>query len=279
MKPTDVHQKLYGMTGAMLGYHYKLNPNYDPATDIIPQGVFRRHEIPIAEHLLTFKQGLIDDFLRGFDSLEDAIFTQTRSLLHKKAERPEYNLPTPDVSGDRFADEALEVLRVYDKDGNSVPNPNGWRNVEFKYHDPDANIHWNADPEYVKSTYPTAWKLIEEFGDDCPIINYSYMAPNTVLHRHTGPENRTGEYIRIHIPLIIPEGDLFFEVNGEEIDWSDIFAFNNQLAHSAHNLSNEHRMIFLIDIRRSRVGLPPGEPFNPDRHLYSMTQPFVRKKK
>ena len=105
------------------------------------------------------------------------------------------------------------------------------------------------------------------------------MAPNTVLHRHTGPENRTGEYIRIHIPLIIPEGDLFFEVNGEEIDWSDIFAFNNQLAHSAHNLSNEHRMIFLIDIRRSRVGLPPGEPFNPDRHLYSMTQPFVRKKK
>jgi hypothetical protein len=72
---------------------------------------------------------------------------------------------------------------------------------------------------------------------------------------------------------------LFFEVDGEEIDWSDIFAFDNQLVHSAHNLSDGHRLIFLIDIKRSRVGLPPGQLWNKDRQIFGLSKPFVRKNK
>ena len=104
---------------------------------------------------------------------------------------------------------------------------------------------------------------MQEYGDDCPILNYSILAPRSAILRHTGPENRSGRFIRIHIPLIVPEGDVFLEVDGEEVTWKDLFGFNNQYAHSAYNLTDEWRLIFLIDIDRQRAGLPPGEPYNP----------------
>jgi hypothetical protein len=123
-----------------------------------------------------------------------------------------------------------------------------------------------------------AWKLIQEYGDDCPICSYSVLAPMSRIERHTGPENRTGEYIRVHVPLISPEGDCFFEANGDEIDWSDIWAFHNQVAHSAHNNTKHWRLVFLIDFRRAAIGMEPGEPFDEsfDEHH---VEPFVRKPK
>ena len=91
-----------------------------------------------------------------------------------------------------------------------------WKNIGFRYErhteEMDVNFTLSAESQYAKY-YPTAYKLITEFGDKCPIANYSSFAPHTILNRHTGPENRNGKHIRIHIPLIIPEGDVFFEVN------------------------------------------------------------------
>jgi aspartyl/asparaginyl beta-hydroxylase (cupin superfamily) len=133
-------------------------------------------------------------------------------------------------------------------------------------------------PEEEMEKYPTARKLIQEYGDNCPIASYSVLAPNTILQRHTGVENRSGEFIRIHIPLIIPEGDVFFEANGEEIDWSDLWAFHNQFAHSAHNNTNEWRLVFLLDIRRTFIGLEPGMPYDIKNESTYM-KPFVRQKK
>jgi aspartyl/asparaginyl beta-hydroxylase (cupin superfamily) len=103
------------------------------------------------------------------------------------------------------------------------------------------------------------------------------MAPNTVLNRHTGPENRTGRFIRIHIPLIVPEGDVFLEVNGEEVKWDDLFGFNNQFVHSAYNNTDQYRLVFLLDLDREFIGMSPGEPWD-ERFEELAIQPFVRKK-
>jgi aspartyl/asparaginyl beta-hydroxylase (cupin superfamily) len=115
---------------------------------------------------------------------------------------------------------------------------------------------------------------MHEYGDDCPIANYSILAPNSVINRHTGIENRSGEFIRIHIPLIVPQGEIFFEVYGEEVRWDDIFAFNNQFVHSAHNYTDQYRLCFLIDIRRTRAGLPPGVPYDAISHLDEVMRKF-----
>jgi len=261
----------------MSNFFGELDPNYDPEKDPLPQVLFRHNEISIADYLMRHREALVNDFLTGFNGLEDAIYSVGRNVIQKKDDRSPYTLNTPDADGTRFHDAVEQIVRKNIDTVHSIKNPAGWKNVELKYHDPYNNIHWDIDPVYAKAKYPTAYKLIQEFGDDCPISSYSYLAPKTSIHRHTGPENRDGEYIRIHVPLIIPSGDLFFEVNGEEVKWDKVFAFDNQFAHSAHNLSDGHRLIFLIDIRRSRIGLPQGQKWNKNRQLYAMSKPFIRK--
>ena len=69
-------------------------------------------------------------------------------------------------------------------------------------------------------------------------------------------ENRDGRTLRIHIPLLVPPGDIFFEVEGVEVDWSDLFGFNNQHIHSAFNLTPKRRLVYLIDITTEKLGIP-----------------------
>jgi hypothetical protein len=123
-------------------------------------------------------------------------------------------------------------------------------------------------PPEIRKFFPTAIALTNACFDDCPISTYSVIEPNGIIGRHTGPENRDGEFIRIHVPLIVPEGDIFFEVGGEVIRWDDIFGFDNQTIHSAYNYTNQRRLVYLIDIRRSRLGLPPGRPYDEARDEY-----------
>jgi hypothetical protein len=227
------------------------------STLIYPQGIFRRHEIPVAEYLMSHKQALIDEFIAGYADLSDV--TQDKRIQNMLGDRPVNEL------------EMLET-KVGDQ---IVHDVDSWKTFPFKYEHKDANIYVETD-EQSASKYPTAYKLVKGFGANCPIAGYSCFAPQTALHRHTGVENRYGQYIRIHIPLIIPEGDVFFECNGEEITWSDIFGFNNQLVHSAYNYSDEYRLVFILDLDRVSIGMPPGESYN--RELELNPKPFIRNK-
>ena len=138
-----------------------------------------------------------------------------------------------------------------------------WQAVILKFTNKYTNTAHTT--ENIEKKFPTASKLIAEYGDDCPVAFYSIMAPNTELHRHTGPENLDGKNIRVHVPLIIPKGEIFLEVNGEFVTWEDIFCFDNQYVHSAYNYSNEWRLIFLIDFTRESIGIPPGRPYDVER--------------
>jgi hypothetical protein len=224
--------------------------------------IYTRKELgPIAEYLMGFQDALRDEFLAGYDSLADAV--RENSM--------------PNLAGRGYESESSIVTQT--DDGTYKPDVNSWTAVPFRYERHDGIIErsytMQDDHPHAKK-YPTAYKLIQEFGDKCPIANYSTMFPNSVLKRHTGPENRSGKYVRIHIPLIIPEGDIFLEVNGQEVDWSDCFGFNNQYAHSSFNLSNEIRVIFLIDFDREFIGLEPGTVFN--QKMVENSKPFIRKK-
>jgi hypothetical protein len=221
----------------------------------LPQRIYRRHEIPIADYLLSYQDALREEFLKGFNNLEEAVKNMPPNLNNRG------DLPT-----------AVQNYLVQDK--NKTPDINRWRVHSLKYEHKDANTFWQESNTEIVNRFPTAFKLMEEYGDDCPIANYSLLAPNSVINRHTGVENRSGEFIRIHIPLIVPQGEIFFEVYGEEVRWDDIFAFNNQFVHSAHNYTDEYRLCFLIDIRRTRAGLPPGVPYDAISHLDEVMRKF-----
>jgi hypothetical protein len=225
---------------------------------LIPQRYWRRDEIPVADYLMSHQQALRDEFMAGYSSLEEAIKAQGKNTLDRDDQDPE---------------EAAQFIRTKDSRGKFSPSLESWKNISFKYENKPSNI-FQMVTESDAHKFPTAYKLIKEYGDDCPIANYSCLAPNSVIERHTGPENRDGEYVRIHIPLIIPEGDVFFECAGEEITWEDIWSFNNQLPHSAHNYTNEYRLCFLIDLRRSAIGMPPGPKYS--KRIEVLCPPFTR---
>lgn len=200
-----------------------------------------RDELPNADYLLSVRQALLDDFVRGYDSLSSAIKAHTKPVLDRR------HLGIP-----------LETTAQWAKTKNK-PNFMAWRFMCFKYerHD-NFDLSFKAT-DAIRQQFPTAWNLISKYGEDCPIANYSVLAPNSVIEPHIDPENHTREYIRVHIPLSIPIGDCWFEAGGQRTDWSDIWAFDNQFEHSAHNNTNEWRLVFLIDFKRSKLGIADYE--------------------
>jgi aspartyl/asparaginyl beta-hydroxylase (cupin superfamily) len=147
-------------------------------------------------------------------------------------------------------------------------NPTGDNNKLYSGHKIAA---WKVSPikanskilPQTKDLYPTAYELVKEFNGMCSICTYSILEPNTTIFRHTDIENRDAKTIRVHVPLYVPNGDIGFEVEGEEVSWSDIFSFNNQKLHSAWNNTSERRLVLLLDLERSACGLPPAPAWYP----------------
>ena len=210
--------------------------------------IYRRHEVPYIEHLMSYRDNLIKEFLDFHDNW--------------------YEL-----------DQDVKGVLVNNFGGNineRLTYPAAWKTSWFRY----ENKHGGeaiVNTENLEN-FPTIKKILTELDGKIGHLSYSIMEPNTVINRHTDPENRTSDYLRVHIPLIIPKGDVFLEVNGEEIDWNEPFGFNNQYPHSAHNYSSERRLVLMIDILRSFLGLPPAFPYYSREHLYFITKvpPFVR---
>lgn len=230
-----------------------------------PKAFWKGNELPIAEYLRSKQQALRDEFMAGFTSLKDAALQlKTQNEL---------------VDG-RSYDETPQLFKTVDSDsGKYVPNEHAWKIGPLKYerHDEVMDISLIIDEAQGKK-WPTAYELVKEFGKDCQSSTYSVLMPHSKIDRHTGPENKTGEFIRIHIPLIVPAGDLFLECLGEEITWDDVWGFNNQLTHSAYNNTDEYRLVFLIDLRRTAIGLDPGVSYDPNFGT-ELFEPFVRKQK
>lgn len=191
------------------------------------KNVYRREDLgEHADFLMSFQNQLTKEFLQHNTDYTNGSFARGETI--------------PQAAG---------ILNQYDQ----------WLTSTIKYVFDDFKIGPSADSSV---NLKTAVYLTELYGDDSAICNYSVIKPNSCIFRHTGPENRSGEFVRVHIPLIVPDGEIFFEVGGEVVLWNDIFAFNNEIVHSAHNHTPYGRLVFLIDIRRSRLGLPPGRPYD-----------------
>lgn len=211
------------------------------------QSIWLREEISIADDLMSLVTPLRDEFLARHTDFVEGAFARGRPI----------ELPTmPDPSALTTRMEA-------------------WKMEGLQYRWQDAGILKERYRESkIQRRYPTACALLDRLGDQSGCAGYSVLERQAVITRHTGIENRDNEYLRIHVPLLVPPGDIFFEVEGVEIDWSDIWGFDNQLVHSAHNLTDHRRLVFLIDVRRDHLGLPNQPPFDPDRERH--IPPFQR---
>jgi hypothetical protein len=230
-----------------------------------------REEMSIAEDLLSYVPYLTEEFLDRHDDFINGDFAKGQGLNHPVYDQYD-NLPEGDYLEGGYSWRKGKAVST--SSGDVLLNrKESWKVDPIKYTDPTNNLNfWLGDEKF--KYFPTATMLTKKYGDDCMISSYSIIESQSHIPRHTGSENRDREYLRIHIPLIVPEGDIFFECEGVEIDWSDIFGFDNQLIHSAYNYSPYRRLVFLIDIKRSLMGIPIGEKYDVEREKH--IPPFVR---
>lgn len=227
-----------------------------------------RDEIPIADELMSYVPALVEEFLEHHSTFTDSSVPADLTKLKNynfsaSAQAGSSGIPIeelPDKKNGPMGNFIADNFRTGDFLIQSKPNT--WLIDSLKYTSKVGEVYHDYKQDVLRTRYPTACKIVEKFGDNCPIATYSVLNSDSIIKRHTGIENRLGEYLRIHVPLIIPEGDIFFECEGYEIDWTDIWAFDNQLTHSAYNYTPHRRLIFLIDIKRSYLGLPNGTPYD-----------------
>ena len=149
-----------------------------------------------------------------------------------------------------------QEARVKGDDQKFWHDINGWVPLGILY-----KKQWADKESLIKKNYPTAYRLVKAFGDDCNVATYSILKPGSKIPLHTGDEeNRYCKYIRCHIPLVIPEGDMGLWLMGQTIGWRDgVFGFDNSGVHIAWSNAATNRLVFIIDLHRSTLGIPPNK--------------------
>jgi aspartyl/asparaginyl beta-hydroxylase (cupin superfamily) len=101
---------------------------------------------------------------------------------------------------------------------------------------------------------PNTMKLIQKCIDDGHNIRnafFSILGPNSYITEHSGYMNSV---LRYHLGLYVPYPDKsYLIVNKEKINWQEGkgFIWNDNFLHSAHNESNNNRVILILDIVRN----------------------------
>ncbi|KAK1744756.1 aspartyl/asparaginyl beta-hydroxylase [Skeletonema marinoi] len=108
---------------------------------------------------------------------------------------------------------------------------------------------------------PATTALLQGIGLPLRTALFSRLDPNTKLGTHTGWSDLANYVIRVHIPLVVPQGDVCGTwVDGcvETQDAGRIVCFDDSKVHRAFNYSEtEERIVLIIDLERPS-NLPRG---------------------
>jgi len=162
---------------------------------------------------------------------------------------------------------------------NSITSSGAWKMKPLLYHkrwiwEPTNKIEtitWQQQDgitfgtrsayDTIKQHYPKLTEMIDklrtEYGiDSVNKVTFSILVANGNIGVHTGRDNIHSEYIRCHIPLIIPEhtrDEMYLEANADKVYWTETWGFDNQIPHTAKNATDYHRLVLIIDISRDAL--------------------------
>jgi beta-hydroxylase len=147
------------------------------------------------------------------------------------------------------------------------PLEQNWRGIYADY----LKIKSNLVDWYEKDLYEKEWKVfglfnfpqgeaieknvrrckftaswIQEHIKHHGAVGFSVLKPMTQIKPHQGYQ---GDFLRCHLGLKIPKGKCSLKVNNELRQWEDgkVLIFDDRDWHEACNLTNEERVILLID--------------------------------
>lgn len=113
-----------------------------------------------------------------------------------------------------------------------------WRSV---------GLWWNYKPMKVRQKhFPKTTNLIEK-GPTHRSSGWLLLKGNSSIEKHEHGD--WGDKIIFHLPMIVPDGDVGFWIDGEIYRWipRKPFAFSTRQYHYAFNNTDQLRVIFVLD--------------------------------
>lgn len=109
--------------------------------------------------------------------------------------------------------------------------------------------------ENSKTLYPNFYKFVNSLGNTCRSAGYSILEPGADIKAHTDTEMDHEDYVIVHVPLIIPKGDVGFTENGEKGQWieGESFILDVETPHSMWNNTEEPRIVILLELLKDQV--------------------------
>lgn len=159
--------------------------------------------------------------------------------------------------------EKFPELKVFEQNYSSIKEE--FLNVKNK----KLGFWLNTFPHYVEKSSQNTWQIFSFrfFGIDnplnhslCPITSnlikqnknilsadYSYIPPHTQITPHKG---FTKMVLRVHLGLIIPDGDVGIKVGNEIRKWEEgkLLILDDSYEHHAWNNTDKDRVVLMFDI-------------------------------
>ncbi len=123
----------------------------------------------------------------------------------------------------------------------------------------EADLHDGGWQVYGLYNFP-AGELLSENAARCPFTTsliaehipthgaagFSLLKPRRRIRPHCG---YNGDFLRCHLPLLVPEGDCALRVGSEIRLWQrgKCLVFDDRIEHEAWNLTGEPRIVLLVD--------------------------------
>jgi aspartyl/asparaginyl beta-hydroxylase (cupin superfamily) len=126
-------------------------------------------------------------------------------------------------------------------------------------------------------------EITDKTGLKIATAGFSCLAPGTVIVPHTGYRGYSSQIYRVHLGLIVPDGDIQFKVGSSQTKWENgkglfavmmclydaknetrnkcvVLAFNDLCLHEAWNRTEGSRIVLLLDIERYQGALEQLAP-------------------
>lgn len=104
---------------------------------------------------------------------------------------------------------------------------------------------------------PRTSALLRDLGPALRTALFSRLEPKTTLSAHTGWEDLANHVLRVHIPLVVPDGDQNDGLCGTWVDGcvethrrGEVVCFDDSKVHRAFNYTGGERIVLIIDLAR-----------------------------
>jgi aspartyl/asparaginyl beta-hydroxylase (cupin superfamily) len=101
---------------------------------------------------------------------------------------------------------------------------------------------WDPNAERMSTTLKHLVSIIPE--THLSGIWFSALLPGCVIPPHTDNYVSHDPYVRVHLPLIVPEGDLGITIDNQTFQWTrgKVLVFDQNKMHNAWNATNQSRL-------------------------------------